>query len=85
QLQRENTPPVTKAGNVLLGVVVTSMTSGALYKFTPLGNMLRNRFGWSNNMRNFNGGDNGLFDYASESFNPFSVGGEEHYIGYHPA
>ncbi|SCA83658.1 VIR protein [Plasmodium vivax] len=85
QSQRENTPPLIKTGDVLLGVVVTSMTSGALYKFTPLGNMLRNRFGWNNNMKNFNGGDNGLFDYASESFNPFSGGAEEHYIGYHPA
>ncbi|KMZ77221.1 hypothetical protein PVIIG_05880 [Plasmodium vivax India VII] len=83
QLKSESSPPATQAGNVFLGVVVTSMTSGALYKFTPLGNMLRNRFGWNNNMRNFNGGDNGLFDYASEAFNPYS--GEEHYIGYHPA
>ncbi|VVA00040.1 PIR protein [Plasmodium vivax] len=85
QSQHENTPPLIKTGDVLLGVVVTSMTSGALYKFTPLGNMLRNRFGWSNNMRNFNGGVNGLFDYAPEAFNPYSGGAEEHYIGYHPA
>ncbi|SCA81785.1 VIR protein [Plasmodium vivax] len=85
QSQRENTPPLTKAGDVLLGVVATTMTSGALYKFTPIGRMLRNGFGWNNNMRNFNGGDNGLFDYASQSFNPFSGGAEEHYIGYHPA
>ncbi|VUZ99455.1 PIR protein [Plasmodium vivax] len=83
KLKGDGNHPVTKSGNILLGVVVTSMTSGALYKFTPLGNMLRNRFGWNNNMRNFNGGDNGLFDYASEAFNPYS--GEEHYIGYHPA
>ncbi|CAG9480085.1 unnamed protein product [Plasmodium vivax] len=79
-----NTSTGTKAGNAFLGVVVTSMTSGALYKFTPLGSMLRNRFGRNNNnMRNLNIGDNGLFDYASESFNPYT--GEEHYIGYHPA
>ncbi|KNA01765.1 hypothetical protein PVNG_05617 [Plasmodium vivax North Korean] len=78
-----NTSTGTKAGHAFLGVVVTSMTSGALYKFTRLGSMLRNIFGRNNNMRNFNGGDNGLFDYASESFNPYS--GEEHYIGYHPA
>ncbi|VVA00348.1 PIR protein, partial [Plasmodium vivax] len=83
QSKKDSSPPATQAGNVFLGVVVTSMTFGALYKFTPLGNMLRNRFGWNNNMRNFNGGDNGLFDYASEAFNPYS--GEEHYIGYHPA
>ncbi|VVA00225.1 PIR protein [Plasmodium vivax] len=85
QLKNDSSPPSTQAGNVFLGVVVTSMTSGALYKFTPLGNMLRNRFGWNSNMRNFNGGDNGLFDYASGSFNPYSGGAEEHYIGYHQA
>ncbi|KMZ89647.1 hypothetical protein PVMG_05932 [Plasmodium vivax Mauritania I] len=33
QLQRGDTPTVTKAGNVLLGVVITSMTSGALYRY----------------------------------------------------
>ncbi|KMZ96408.1 hypothetical protein PVNG_05870 [Plasmodium vivax North Korean] len=85
RLKNGISPPLTKAGDVLLGVVATTMTSGALYKFTPLGNMLRNRFGWSNNMRNMHGGDNGLFDYGPESFNPYSGGAEEHYIGYHPA
>ncbi|VUZ99664.1 PIR protein [Plasmodium vivax] len=76
---------VTKTGNTLLAVVVTSMTSGALYRFTPLGSMLRNGFGRNNNMRNLNIGDNGLFDYTSESFNQYTWGGEEHYIGYQPA
>ncbi|CAI7724058.1 Plasmodium vivax Vir protein, putative [Plasmodium vivax] len=84
QLQRENAHTVTKAGNVLLGVVITSMTSGALYRFTPLGGMIRNGLGWNtNNMSNINGGDIRLYDYASEPFNPYP--GEEHYIGYHPA
>ncbi|KMZ88467.1 hypothetical protein PVBG_05425 [Plasmodium vivax Brazil I] len=85
ELNRVNSHPATKAGNILLGVVATSLTSGALYRFTPLGNMLRNGFGRNHNMRNFNGGDNGLFNYASESFNPYLGGAEEHYIGYHPA
>ncbi|CAI7717822.1 PIR protein [Plasmodium vivax] len=71
-------------GNVLLGVVATSMTSGALYRFTPLGGMIRNGLGWNtNNMSNINGGDIRLYDYASGPFNPYP--GEEHYIGYHPA
>ncbi|SCA60584.1 Plasmodium vivax Vir protein, putative [Plasmodium vivax] len=75
---------VENVGNILLGVVATTMTSGALYRFTPLGGMIRNGLGWNNNnMRNFNGGDIGLYDYASGSFNPYP--GEEHYIGYHPA
>ncbi|SCA60101.1 VIR protein [Plasmodium vivax] len=79
-----NPHTVTKFGNVFLGVVATTMTSGALYRFTPLGGMIRNGLGWNtNNMRNFNGGDIRLYDYASDSFNPYP--GEEHYIGYHPA
>ncbi|SCA60257.1 Plasmodium vivax Vir protein, putative [Plasmodium vivax] len=79
-----NPKAVENVGNIFLGVVATTMTSGALYRFTPLGNMIRNGLGWNNNnMRNFNGGDIGLYDYASESFNPYP--GEEHYIGYHPA
>ncbi|SCA60720.1 Plasmodium vivax Vir protein, putative [Plasmodium vivax] len=86
KLKGDGNHPVTKTGNILLGVVATSMTSGALYKFTPLGRMLRNGFGWNdNNMRNIHGGEYGLFDYAPESFNPHTGGGEEHYIGYHPA
>ncbi|CAG9482888.1 unnamed protein product [Plasmodium vivax] len=77
---------VENAGHILLGVVATSMTSGALYRFTPLGRMLRSGLGWkNNNMSNINGGDIRLYDYTSESFNPYSGGGEEHYIGYHPA
>ncbi|CAI7724056.1 Plasmodium vivax Vir protein, putative [Plasmodium vivax] len=79
-----NPQTVENVGNIFLGVVATTMTSGALYRFTPLGNMLRNIFGWNtNNMRNFNGGDIRLYDYASDSFNPYP--GEEHNIGYHPA
>ncbi|CAG9482002.1 unnamed protein product [Plasmodium vivax] len=86
-----NAPPsnakphnVRMYGNVLLGVVATTMTSGTLYRFTPLGGMIRNGLGWNNNnMSNINGGDIRLYDYASEPFNPYP--GEEHYIGYHPA
>ncbi|SCA59868.1 Plasmodium vivax Vir protein, putative [Plasmodium vivax] len=77
---------VENVGNILFGVVATSMTSGALYRFTPLGNMIRNGLGWnSNNMRNFNGGDFRLYDYASEPFIPYTGSGEEHIIGYQPA
>ncbi|KMZ88833.1 hypothetical protein PVBG_05629 [Plasmodium vivax Brazil I] len=83
QMADAGTNPVTKSGNVLLGVVVTSMTSGALYKFTPLGRMLRNGLGLNRN--NINLHDNGLFEYEPGSFNPYSMGGDEHYIGYQPA
>ncbi|GAB69819.1 CYIR protein [Plasmodium cynomolgi strain B] len=87
-----STHTATKSGNTLLGVVVTSMTSGVLYKvkrislihmyyFTPLGTILRNAFRWNNNnMSNINGGYNRVYGYPSESFNPYS--GEKHYIGY---
>ncbi|EDL42721.1 variable surface protein Vir14, putative [Plasmodium vivax] len=79
-----NPKTVENVGNILLGVVATTMTSGALYRFTPLGGMIRNGLGWNNNnMSNINGGDFRLYDYASEPFNPYP--GEEHYIGYHPA
>ncbi|SCA59965.1 VIR protein [Plasmodium vivax] len=80
----ENSYAVGKFGDVFLGVVATTMTAGGLYKFTPVGRMLRNGFGWNNsNMSNLNGVDHGLYGYASEAFNPYS--GEEHYIGYHQA
>ncbi|EDL42638.1 variable surface protein Vir4, putative [Plasmodium vivax] len=85
-LTRDGTHPATKTGDILLGVVATSLTSGALYRFTPLGRIIRNGLGWNNNnMRNMHGSEYGLFDYAPESFNPYTGGGEEHYIGYQPA
>ncbi|EDL42777.1 variable surface protein Vir4, putative [Plasmodium vivax] len=86
QSPHNGTHPTKKTGDILLGVVATSLTSGALYRFTPLGRIIRNRFGRNNNsMGNIHGGEYGLFDYASESYNPFTGGGEEHYIGYQPA
>ncbi|VVA00047.1 PIR protein [Plasmodium vivax] len=85
QKSQVSSSAVTNASNAFLGVVVTSMTSGFLYKFTPLGTHLRNRFGYNRNaISSIHRGDNELFDYATESFNPYP-GGEEHYIGYHPA
>ncbi|KMZ89659.1 hypothetical protein PVMG_06237 [Plasmodium vivax Mauritania I] len=39
QISRNGTDPVTNSGHVLLGVVVTSMTSGALYKIKTLKNI----------------------------------------------
>ncbi|CAG9481994.1 unnamed protein product [Plasmodium vivax] len=73
-------------GNIFLGVVVTSMTSGVLYKFTPLGRQLRNGMGQNKGtLTNIIGEGSGLYAHTSESFDPYSRGGEEHYIGYHPA
>ncbi|CAG9473061.1 unnamed protein product [Plasmodium vivax] len=81
-----STNPVIKFGDILLGAIVTSMTSGAIYKFTPFGKRLQNRFGSNRNtVHNINGEVSGLFDYASEPFNPYLDGAGEHQIGYHPA
>ncbi|CAG9472731.1 unnamed protein product [Plasmodium vivax] len=72
-------------GNVFLGVVVISMTSGILYKFTPLGRRLRNGLGWNNyTAGNLNDGENMLFSQTHEPFNPLSEE-REHHIGYLPA
>ncbi|SCA83702.1 VIR protein [Plasmodium vivax] len=74
QKSQVSSSAVTNASNAFLGVV-----------FTPLGTHLRNRFGYNRNaISSIHRGDNELFDYATESFNPYP-GGEEHYIGYHPA
>ncbi|SCO73374.1 VIR protein [Plasmodium vivax] len=75
----------TKLGDVLLGVVVTFMASGAIYRFTPLGNRLRANFGNKTMLRsNLYGGENVLFDYTSDSLNPYYENMGERYIGYHP-
>ncbi|VVA00332.1 PIR protein [Plasmodium vivax] len=72
---------VSDMGNVFLGVVVTSMTSGFLYKFTPLGTRIRNGLLWNNNnISNLNTNSYELF--VQESYSPYS-GEEQHYIGYH--
>ncbi|VUZ99570.1 PIR protein [Plasmodium vivax] len=92
--QRGNTPSDSEAksretSDGMIPFILKNFTkiiNLIILNFTPLGNMLRNRFGWNtNNMSNINGGDIRLYDYASESFNPYSGGAEEHYIGYHPA
>ncbi|CAG9481988.1 unnamed protein product [Plasmodium vivax] len=70
-------------GNAFLGVVVTSMTSGFLYKFTPLGTRIRNGLLWNNNnISNLNANGDELF--VQESYSPYS-GEEQHLIGYHPS
>ncbi|KNA01671.1 hypothetical protein PVNG_06305 [Plasmodium vivax North Korean] len=61
------------------------MTSGMIFKFTPLGRQLRNRYGWNNyTAGNINDGGNMLFPQPHEPFSPLS-GESEHHIGYHPA
>ncbi|CAG9484406.1 unnamed protein product [Plasmodium vivax] len=68
-------------GNAFLGVVVTSMTSGFLYKFTPLGTRIRNGLLWNNNnISNLNTNVDELF--VQGSYSPYS-GEEQHHIGYH--
>ncbi|SCA59837.1 Plasmodium vivax Vir protein, putative [Plasmodium vivax] len=72
-------------GNVLLGVVATSMTSGMIFKFTPLERRFRNGFGWNNYAAsNVNGEGNMLFAETHDPFSPHSEE-REHHIGYLPA
>ncbi|SCA60433.2 Plasmodium vivax Vir protein, putative, partial [Plasmodium vivax] len=72
---------LSEYGNVFLGVVVTSMTSGFLYKFTPIGRQIRSGFlGNNNNISNLNTNADELF--VQESYSPYA-GEEQHYIGYH--
>ncbi|VUZ99652.1 PIR protein [Plasmodium vivax] len=72
---------VSNFGNAFLGVVLTSMTSGFLYKFTPLGTRIRNGLLWNNNnISNLNTNGDELF--VQESYSPYS-GEEQHHIGYH--
>ncbi|CAG9473074.1 unnamed protein product [Plasmodium vivax] len=81
----QNSDSTNTYGNVLLGVVVTSMTSGILYKFTPLGRRFRNGFGWNNYAAsNVNGEGNMLFAETHDPFSPHSEE-REHHIGYLPA
>ncbi|CAI7718607.1 Plasmodium vivax Vir protein, putative [Plasmodium vivax] len=80
-------PRIAKqAGDVFLGVIVTSMTSGFLYRFTPLGKRLNRRFGSKNRPINvLSEGVDELYSYTPESNNFFYEGGQEHNIGYHLA
>ncbi|VVA00143.1 PIR protein [Plasmodium vivax] len=72
---------VSNFGNAFLGVVVASMSSGFLYKFTPLGTRIRNGLLWNNNnISNLNTNADELF--VQESYSPYA-GEEQHYIGYH--
>ncbi|CAI7718334.1 PIR protein [Plasmodium vivax] len=74
---------VSNFGNAFLGVVLTSMTSGFLYKFTPLGTRIRNGLLWNNNnISNLNTNGDELF--VQESYSPYA-GEEQHLIGYHPS
>ncbi|KMZ95048.1 hypothetical protein PVMG_06030 [Plasmodium vivax Mauritania I] len=83
---RNSSPTIESSsnfGNAFLGVVLTSMTSGFLYKFTPLGTRIRNALLWNNNnISNLNANGDELF--VQESYSPYS-GEEQHLIGYHPS
>ncbi|KMZ95251.1 variable surface protein Vir4 [Plasmodium vivax Mauritania I] len=78
-----NTP--IKYGDLLLGVVVTSITSGVLYRFKPYRRRLRNGFGWNSTpISTLNEGGNGLLAQVLDAHNPLSGDGAEHFIGYTP-
>ncbi|CAG9483630.1 unnamed protein product [Plasmodium vivax] len=78
-----NTP--IKYGDLLLGIVVTSITSGALYRFKTYRRRLRNGFGWNGTpIGHLNEGGNGLLAQVLDAHNPLSGDGAEHFIGYTP-
>ncbi|CAI7723998.1 Plasmodium vivax Vir protein, putative [Plasmodium vivax] len=78
-----NTP--IKYGDLLLGVVVTSITLGALYRFKPYRRRLRNGFGWNSTpIGHINEGGNGLLAQVLDAHNPLSGDSAEHFIGYTP-
>ncbi|CAI7723931.1 Plasmodium vivax Vir protein, putative [Plasmodium vivax] len=82
---RQNSGSTDTYGNVLLEVVATSMTSGMIFKFTPLERRFRNGFGWNNYApSNVNGEGNMLFAETHDPFSPHSEE-REHHIGYLPA
>ncbi|SCA60195.1 VIR protein [Plasmodium vivax] len=81
----QNSDSTKTFGNVFLGVVVTSMTSGMLYKFTPLGRRFRNGLGWNNyTASDLNNEERMLFAQTHDPFSPHSEE-REHHIGYLPA
>ncbi|SCA60354.1 VIR protein [Plasmodium vivax] len=82
---RQNSGSTDTYGNVLLEVVATSMTSGMIFKFTPLGRRFRNGLGWNNySASNLNDEGNMLFAQTHDPFSPHSEE-REHHIGYLPA
>ncbi|VVA00241.1 PIR protein [Plasmodium vivax] len=81
----QNSNSTKTFGNVFLRVVVTSMTSGMLYKFTPLGRRFRNGLGWNNyTASDLNNEERMLFAQTHDPFSPHSEE-REHHIGYLPA
>ncbi|GAW83952.1 variable surface protein [Plasmodium gonderi] len=71
-------------GKMFLGLILFTILSSILYKFTPIGIRLRKIFGQKKNISDVYKSKNRLFDYSSESCNPNYMNGKEHFVGYHP-
>ncbi|GAW83950.1 variable surface protein [Plasmodium gonderi] len=72
-------------GKTFLGLILFTVLSSILYKFTPMGIHLSKMFGQRKNIiSDINRSKNMLFDYSSESCNQNYMNGEEHFVGYHP-
>ncbi|GAW84386.1 variable surface protein [Plasmodium gonderi] len=76
-------------GNILLGVIVTSLLVGALYKvntFTAIGNQLRNTIVYRKNKTNhLNKERNKLLNDTSEYLNPYYEDMQNYYVWYSTA
>ncbi|GAW84543.1 variable surface protein [Plasmodium gonderi] len=70
-------------GKSILGVVMITMISGIIYKFTPLGKRLHHTIGrLKNAIINQKGDNNTTFSYTSEYDYPLNEYREEHFVGY---
>ncbi|GAW84538.1 variable surface protein [Plasmodium gonderi] len=75
--------PLAVFGNVLLGGIITSLLVGVLYKFTPIGNQLRNiMVNRMNTFGHIKKERNELYNDVSEYLNPYYNDPQDHYVGY---
>ncbi|GAW83953.1 variable surface protein [Plasmodium gonderi] len=71
-------------GKTFLGLILFTVLSSILYKFTTMEIHLRKIFGQRKNIiSDINKRKNILFDYSSESYNQNYMNEEEHFIEYH--
>ncbi|GAW83951.1 variable surface protein [Plasmodium gonderi] len=71
-------------GKAFLGLILFTLLSSILYKFTPIGIRLRKIFGQKKNIiSDVYRSKNMLFDYSSEPCNPKYMNREDHCVGYH--
>ncbi|GAW84057.1 variable surface protein [Plasmodium gonderi] len=79
----ERFSPLAVFCNVFLGGIIISLLVGVLYKFTPIGNQLRNiMVNRKNTVGHLNKERNELYNDVSEYLNPYYNGPQDHYVGF---